>query len=109
MRAESLGPLSPRMLPMTRVERPEQRVVIEPPALLGDVRAERHGALRASGEIDGTELREAAPERGVLQAAHFGVLDVRGHARSVEPRPQGRFERVLTTNRREILDIVHGD
>ena len=73
--------------PLARVQRAEQAVVLDPPRLLADARAQRRARGRCRAATRRRETVERRAQRGVLQPADRRVVDARrgadrGRARS---------------------------
>ena len=71
-----LGPLGPRPLVLARVDRAEERVVVEPPGLLGE-EAPRSARARSVSRRHSasTNRSKARAERRALQPPDAGVVD----------------------------------
>ena len=75
--AHRLGPVGPRPLVLTGVNRTEQRVVVQPPRLLGGVGLERLGAFGAAAPLAFEKLSEGRRERALLQRPDRLVVHAR--------------------------------
>jgi len=106
---QRLGPVEPGALAVPRVERAEQRVVVEPPPFFRDVRAERVGSARAAREVHVPEPGEAPAQRDVLQRPDLAVLNARGDTDGVEARAQPGLERLLAAGLHEVFDAIERD
>jgi hypothetical protein len=106
---KGVGPQRPRPFPLARVDRSEERVVLNPPRLLAEKCLQLPAPRRAAAPFGLEKSRERRPERRFFQTADFRVLDAGGAADLDERGAVIVAERVLAAERREFGDLRHGD
>jgi hypothetical protein len=104
--AKPLRPFGPRRRAPALVQRPEQRVVVEPPRLLVGESAKRPRPFTGAADLGVAKPVEGPPQRHLFQAPHGGVLDALRDAHPFEPGPQLGLERTLAAERGEVLHVV---
>ena len=85
------GPLGPRAFSLARVERAEDRVVFDPPRLLGHKSLQLASAIGAAAPLGLLEARERSAKRRTLQTPDLFVRD--------RPRPSDFVEITLGDDR----------